>query len=276
LTGALRWDAVEDGGFGVDPAEAIDPQRAWSPRVAVALRLTDAGSVSMFGHVSRAFKAPTLDQRFDPRPYPDFQGGTFTISNPRLVPQRATNAEAGISGAGPVRWSALAYHMAVEDEIDFDLRTFSYANIGESRHTGFEVEAEGQWGNRVRPSITYALARVQTAGGEHQLRNVPRHLVTLGLGADLPWRIGALARYARTWSAYLDDQNLLGIDGPSTLDVRFRRPVGRHAVFVDVLNATNDTYEEYGFVLGDFLGGTVPYAYPGAPRAARVGFTVSY
>ena len=38
-----------------------------------------------------------------------------------------------------MRWSALAYRMDVENEIDFDARTFSYANIGRSR-LGFEAE----------------------------------------------------------------------------------------------------------------------------------------
>ncbi len=54
-----------------------------------------------------------------------------------------------------------------------------------------------------------------------------------------------------------------------------RRPVGRHALFVDLLNA-NNVYEEYGFTLTDFRGGVVPYVYPGAPRAVRSGLTQSF
>jgi outer membrane receptor protein involved in Fe transport len=38
-----------------------------------------------------------------------------------------------------------------------------------------------------------------------------------------------------------------------------------------VSNLTNDRYEEYGFTLDDFRGGLAAYAYPGAPRAFRVG-----
>ena len=62
--------------------DAASTQRAWSPRGGVVVQLTDSGSVALFAQASRAFKVPTLDQLFDPRPYPDFQGGTFTISNP--------------------------------------------------------------------------------------------------------------------------------------------------------------------------------------------------
>jgi iron complex outermembrane receptor protein len=274
LSGAVRWDDVDDAGFG--SASAAAAKRAWSPRAGVVVQLSDSGSIVLFVQASRAFKTPTLDQLFDPRPYPDFQGGTFTISNRTLTPQRATNVEAGISGGGAVQWSLLAYRMNVDNEIDFDVQTFSYANIGQSRHVGAEIEAEGRWWKRVRPSVSYALARVTDLSSDLQLKNVPRHLFTLGASFDLPWAIGAYARYHRAWGAFLDDENAFPIDGPSALDLRVRRGLGRHTAFIDILNATNTVYEEYGYTLTDFQGRTVPYAYPGAPRAIRAGITVSF
>jgi iron complex outermembrane receptor protein len=275
ISGALRWDNVDDEGFGSSSSPG-STQRAWSPRAGAVFQLTDSGSIALFAQLSKAFKVPTLDQLFDPRPFPDFRGGTFTISNRRLVPQRATNVEAGISGGGPVRWSALAYRMAVDEEIDFDLRTFSYANIGQSRHVGIELEAEGRWWKRVRPSVTYALSRVADVDGDQQLKNVPRHRITAATHVDLPGAISAYVHYNRSWGAFLDDAGVFAIDGPSTLDVRLRRPVGRHALFVDLLNTTGNVYEEYGFTLADFRGRVVPYVYPGAPRAVRAGLTLSF
>jgi outer membrane receptor protein involved in Fe transport len=212
----------------------------------------------------------------DPRPYPDFRGGTFSISNPGLVPQRATNAEVGVSGGDQLRWSALAYRMNVDDEIDFDVNTFSYANIGRSRHVGFELEGESRRWKRVRPSLSYALSHVVELPGDLQLKNVPRHLVTVATSLDLPWAIGVFARYHHTWGAFLDAANVYPIDGPSTLDLRVRRPLKRHTLFVDALNVTGNVYEEYGFTLDDFRGGSTPYAYPGAPRALRAGLTIVF
>jgi outer membrane cobalamin receptor len=213
---------------------------------------------------------------FDPRPFPDFRGGTFTISNRALVPQRATNLEAGVSGGTRVRWSALAYRMNVEDEIDFDARTFSYANIGRSTHTGFEIEMNGRWTERVRPSASYALTRVVDTDTGLQLKNVPRHAVTLAVDVGLPWAVHAYGRYYHSWGAFLDDEHAFGIDGPATLDLRVRRPFGRHAIFVDALNVTGDEYEEFGFTLADFAGRTVPHVYSGAPRALRAGVSVAF
>ena len=272
LSGGIRWDHVDDGGFA---SASGDANRAWSPRAGVSVQLNDEGTLSFYGQVSRAFKAPTVDQLFDPRPYPDFQGGTFSISNPQLVPQRATNVEAGVSGAGPVRWSALAYWAGVDDEIDFDVRTFSYSNIGESRHTGIELEGEGQWG-RIRPFLSYAMARVTEVDSSRQLKNVPRHRVAVGAAVDLPWEIHAYGRFEHAAGAFLDDDNVFRIATPSTIDLRVRRPFGRHAAFVDLFNVTGDRYEDYGFTLTDFRGQVVPYVYPGAPRAVRAGVSVSF
>jgi hypothetical protein len=285
IYGALRWDNVDDAGFNVadDAAPStfqvpgsLPAQRAWSPRAGLAARVSDRGSVTAYVQASRAFKAPTLDQRFDPRPYPDFQGGSFSISNPSLVPQRATNVEGGVSGGGRVRWSALAYRMAVEDEIDFDARTFSYANIGRSTHTGLELELDGRWWPWLQPSLSYALSRVVEVGGDMQLKNVPRHAVSLAAHGSLPWNIGAYARYLRTWGAFLDDENRLPIDGPSVLDFRLRRTIGRHAIFVDALNVAADEYEAYGYTLPDIEGNPMPFVYPGAPRAFRAGLSVAF
>ncbi|MQA31247.1 MAG: TonB-dependent receptor [Luteitalea sp.] len=274
VSGAMRWDHVGDDAFGAPDGSS---HQAWSPRLGVTVGLSQTPAVWLFSQVSNAFKVPTLNQLFDPRPYPDFQGGAFTISNRRLTPQRATNVEVGLQGGGAsLHWSALAYRMHVDDEIDFDVRTFSYANLRESRHIGAELELGGRIWNRLQPSVSYALTRVEGDDRERQLKNVPRHSLTLAASVDVSSKLAATLRYRRTSGAFLDDANSLGIHGPSTFDLRVRRAFGRHLVFVDGVNLTNDRYEEYGFTLDDFRGGLVPYAYPGAPRALRVGLTLGF
>jgi iron complex outermembrane receptor protein len=273
LTGSVRWDRVDDDEFGAAAGDT-PTQRAWTARAGIAVPVADEGRVSLFSQVSRAFKAPTLEQLFDPRPYPDFMGGTFTIANRRLVPQRATNVEAGVTGGDRVRWSALAYHMDVDDEIDFDLRTFSYANIGRSRHRGLELEASVRM-PRIQPAASYALTHV-TGDTDAQLKNVPRHRLALSAQIDLGPAGGAFLRYGHSRGAFLDDDNAFPIHGPSSLDMRLRRDVGRHLVFFDALNLTGDRYEEFGFTLPDVVGQPLPFVYAGAPRALRAGVTIRY
>jgi outer membrane cobalamin receptor len=266
----VRWDRINDG-FGTEGHD----HDAWSPRLGTTVRLSEAGATTLFAQVSKAFKAPTLDQLFDARPYPDFRGGSFTISNPDLVPQRAANLEAGVSGASALRWSALAYRMTVDNEIDFDVRTFSYANIGRSEHTGVEFEAGPNW-RRVQPSVSYAFVKVTEPDSDRQLKNVPRHVVTAAAAADLAWGVGAYLRFRHTSGAFLDDENAFAIVGPSTFDLRLRRQVHRQTVFVDVQNLTGHRYQEYGYTLTDFQGVPVAYSYPGAPRAFRAGVILAF
>lgn len=273
LTAGTRWDGIDDSGFA---NASVPHEHAWSPRAGAVVRLTESGSMTAYVQAAKAFKAPTIDQRFDPRPYPDFRGGTFTISNGSLRSQRASNLEAGISrAAGDTRFSALVYTMAVEDEIDFDVRTFSYANIGRSHHTGVELEAERRW-RRVRPAVAYTLTRVTEPSSDVQLKNVPRHRLSASAAVDLPWAIHLFGRCLHSWDGYLDDANEFPLDGPATCDLRVQRPLGRHQLFLDVLNVTDNVYDEYGLTLADGRGRAVPFAKPGAPRAVRGGVTLSF
>ena len=273
ISGSLRWDGIDDDFSDTQMSATHD---AWSPRVGTSVVLDRRRSIALFAQVSHAFKAPTVNQLFDPRPYPDFRGGTFTISNPHLEPQRVTNAEVGVSGGGRLRWSALAYRMWARNEIDFDLRTFSYANIGESEHLGVELEGAGTFWTRVQPAVSYAMARVNETGSDTQLKNITRHIVSASVNVDLPWALSAFARYRRTTGAFLDDDNLFAIEGPSAVDLRIRRPFGRHTIFFDALNVGDDRYQEYGYTLPDFRGRPAAYSYPGAPRAIRAGATLSF
>jgi outer membrane receptor protein involved in Fe transport len=92
---------------------------------------------------------------------------------------------------------------------------------------------------------------------------------------SLPWELGVYARYRRAAGGFFDDANTVPIYGPAVLDVRVRRMMGRQMLFVDAVNLANHRYEEYGFTLTDFLGRVVPYAYPGAPRALRIGMSIA-
>ncbi len=121
----------------------------WSPRIGVNLAYNDDPSASgnLYAVWTRSFKAPTLAQLYDERLLPTGRPDEFiTISNPELLPQRATGFEVGVLQKFPLKsdWiqgevSASLYRLDLDDEIDFDLRTFRFGNILESRHDGLEV-----------------------------------------------------------------------------------------------------------------------------------------
>jgi outer membrane receptor protein involved in Fe transport len=273
LTTGVRWDRIADD-FG---AASRSRQEAWSPRLGLNWRLGSLGAspLVLFAQVSRAFKAPTLDQLFDPRPFPDFAGGSFTISNPNLKPQKAETIEAGVSRlADALSFELVAYRTEVRDEIDFDPATFQYRNIGKSRHVGIEASTRLFGRGPFSPSLSYEWTRVEPLEGDDrgtQLKNIPEHLVRAGLGAALPASLQAEVHYTWMGGRFLDDPNRIPLADASVLDLRLQRAFGGVRVRLDLLNLTDEEYEQFGFALPDFTGGVAAYYLPGAGFAARAG-----
>jgi vitamin B12 transporter len=271
IVAGVRWDAISDafdaGGRRYD---------AFSPRVSARARagrvLGLAVSVSVEG--SSAFKAPTLDQLFDPHPFRG-PGGTFTISNPGLTPQRATTAQAGLAARNArLDLEITGYRTAVDDEIDFDTATFRYRNIGRSLHTG--LEAAGRWRppGPVAAFASWAFTSASPRDGPDagkQLKNVPRHLLAVGVTVALPAGLEAEAILHRMAGRFADDAGAVPMKAATWLDVRVARDFAGVRAFLDLLNVAGARYGEVGFVLPGLRGETVAYGYPTTPFQARVG-----
>jgi outer membrane receptor protein involved in Fe transport len=273
LTAGARWDSIADR-FG---AAGEGSRQAWSPRAGVSVRVgaLDARPVSLFVQASRAFKAPTIDQLFDPRPFPDFAGGTFRISNPQLQPQNAETIEAGASRRGEDSSFEIAlYRTDVDDEIDFDTTTFRYANIGRTRHRGVEFSARLFERSPVSPFVSWSWTRTEPREGENrgrQLKNIPEHLLRPGVSVALPAAIRLEAAATILEGRFLDDAHAFPLDDAAVVDVRLEKRFARARVRLDVLNVTDEEWEEIGYALPDFAGDLTPYYFPGAGRAVRLG-----
>ncbi|HEY7112538.1 MAG TPA: TonB-dependent receptor [Thermoanaerobaculia bacterium] len=275
LSAGVRWDRIADD-FHVEGT--TQTHEAWSPRAGLNYRVGDlaVAPVSFYFQFSRSFKAPTVDQLFDPHPFDDFQGGTISISNPNLVPQKAQNFEVGASQElHSVHWDVLAYRMTVDNEIDFDPATFSYQNIGASLHRGVEATVRLAAWDFLSPYVSYAWTRVESRTGEHegrQLKNVPEHLVRAGLSAALPAGLTAEAIWTWMGRRWLDDDDVFPLGDASVVDLRLSKTFGALRARLDLSNLTNTKYAQYGFALTDFsTGQPAPFFYPGARFAARFG-----
>jgi len=274
LTAGLRWDRIADD---LSEPNVVARHEAWSPQAGAVLFLGDrAGDPpSLFVRYARAFKAATFDQQFDPRPFSDFQGGSFTISNPELSPQRARMFEGGIRlPARSGRFEATAYRIDVDDEIDFDPAVFRYRNIGRSRHVGVESQGVWSWNNGISAFASYDWTRVEAREGGNrgkQLKNIPEHVIRAGASLALPGSATAEAVWTWTGRRYLDDADHFRLSDVSVVDIRIAKELGEFRVRLDVLNLADARYAEVGFTLADFQGNEVPYVYPSAGRALRVG-----
>lgn len=271
ILGSLRWDGLEDGSSAA-PDETR--HRATSPRLGLVARLGGSDRPFLgFISLSRSFKAPTLDQLYDPRPFPDFAGGTFTISNPDLAPQRAKGVDLGVSRmAARSRWEVTGYHLDVTDEIDFDPATFRYLNLGASRHRGVEASWR-QTAGALRPSLQWTWTEAVPRQGENrgrQLKNLPEHRVAATLEARLPGEWEAVAGVTWLSGRFLDDGHRFPLPSVAVADLGLARAFSRTRVQLEVSNLFNRSWTAVGYVLPDLAGTPVPLHFPAPGRGARL------
>jgi outer membrane receptor protein involved in Fe transport len=278
-----RADWLRDT-FEPDGAARIEADHsAFSPKVGVNVRYL-RGEMSD-GHVyataGRSFKAPTLDQLFDQRtlpvPFPPF---AVTTSSALLEPQHGTNLEAGVyhgatfsPGGATAMLSLAVYQMDMENELDFDVQTLKYVNIGESRHRGVEAGLQLQAPRAGNAFVNYTQQSATSRSGEDagkQLKAIPRHSITAGATASLGGgglEAGMLVSHAR--DIFLDDANTLTLPSFTRVDARVSYPFRGMQVFVDVRNVFDAKFSTTGFP--DPSGSGAVYYHPAAGRTFELG-----
>ncbi|MCA1791547.1 MAG: TonB-dependent receptor, partial [Thioalkalivibrio sp.] len=173
------------------------------------------------------------------------------------------------------RLSLAAYQVDMRDELDFDIQTFRYVNLGRSRHRGIEaalnLEAAGGWG----AFANYTLQSAESRFGENrgnQLKAIPRH--TLAGGVEVPLAFGATAGVTVTdvRGAWIDDANTLRLPGWTRVDARLAVPVRGVQVWAEAFNLLDRAYSTTGFP--DAVDPSVVYYFPAAGRTLQVGVSV--
>jgi iron complex outermembrane receptor protein len=266
-----------------EPAERSASHTAFSPKAGVNVQY--ANSTRHRGHAyvnaTRAFKAPTPDQLFDQRtvpvPFPPF---AITFANDELRPQYASSMESGlyhhvaIAPALAAEVTLAVYHMDLRDEIDFDVATLSYRNIGKSRHRGVEAGVRLFGPASLSASASYTLqaptARTGDYKGKH-LKAIPRHFLSGGVSTTREAGLGASLLASSARGMYLDDANTREIPDWTRWDARVSYGVRRLRLWVDVFNLFDSRYSTTGFL--DPSGTEVEYFHPAAGRTLQVGIS---
>jgi iron complex outermembrane recepter protein len=282
LAATARLDRIRDrqGPGTPGEAEVARTHTAFSPRLGLNARYLDAPRQTghLYLNLARSFKAPTPDQLFDrrpvPVPYPPYR---IHLSNAGLRPQLGHGVEAGVyhragAAAGPAADLSLsAYRMEMRDEIDFDLRTFGYVNIGRSRHQGVETGVRVRGPRGVEATSTYTLQAVTARSGEHAgkwLKAVPRHSLSGGLHLGAAQGPAASVLVARTVGVFLDDANTLPLSGFTRVDLRLSHALRGVRLAAEVYNLLGREYSTTGFQ--DPAGSGVVYYYPAAGRVLEL------
>ncbi len=234
VTGGVRHDDHEDFGghttFGANAALALG--------TGTTLRASYA----------EGFKAPTLYQLH----------GSF--GTPGLVPESAKSYDLGVEQSfldGAARASATWFHRDTVNQIDFDLGTFTYANIARTRAEGVELALA------LRPveaftlsgSYTYLKAENRTPGANvgNDLARRPRHAVSISADYRFPFGLGVGATLTHVGDSFDDPGNTVRLDGYVLADLRAEMPVtrrlslyGRIENLFDARYRTVATYGSFG------------------------------
>jgi vitamin B12 transporter len=253
---------------------------AFSPRFGVNLRYLSGGRGAghVYASVSQSFKAPTLDQLYDlrniPVPFPPFQVRT---SNPELDPQRGTSYEIGlyhdaaISGGVRGSLSLSVYQMDMRDELDIDLATFSYVNIGRSRHRGVETGVNVS-GSRASIFANHSLQSVTARSGDNSgnyLKAIPKHTLSGGVTLDATSVLETSLLVSHVRGVFVDDANTVELPDYTRVDARATLRVMGVTIFAEARNLFDELYSSSGFL--DPAGTGEAYLYPAAGRVIEFG-----
>ena len=285
LTVGARLDLLHDNFEPRTPSSEpglSSTHSALSPRVGASLRYADRPGSAGHAYLAlgRSFKAPTLDQKFDlrniPIPFPPFE---LRTSNPDLSPQRGGSIEAGlyhaalVSDAIQASGSLSLFQMEMRDELDFDVESFRYVNIGKSRHRGVEAGVEIESGS-VSALLSYALQAATSRSGANagrRLKAIPRHTLSAGLSLrPLPspgsLEVSAMVYHLR--GMYLDDANTRSLPDYARVDFRIALRALGMGFHLDLRNLAGARYSSSGFL--DPGGSGEAYLYPTAGRVLEV------
>lgn len=249
-------------------------ENAFSPHASLVFRLSD--QVSLMGSMTRAFRAPTLNEL-----YRAFRvGNVLTLANENLRAERLTGGEAGVrfnsneeklTLRGNFFWNDISRPVAnVTLTTTPTLITRQRQNLGRTRSRGIELQANSKVSRRWLVSGSYLFADatvvsfpVNTSLEGLQLTQVPRHQFTFQTSYENPSLVTAGFQGRASSAQFDDDQNQFRLASYFTLDAfASRRLNQRLEVFVAFENVFDQRYEV----------GKTPVTTLGPPILLRGGF----
>ena len=176
------------------------------------------------------------------------------------------------------------YGMRTEDEIGFDFATFSFANIGETTHRGFEgsVGVTPLRGLRLhtghaftRADFDEAYANLDATIVGNQINNVPKYMTRAGVDYGYEF-LNVGARVLNVRDQFIDEQNTLSLPDYTTLDLYGELGYRDQSFYLKVLNVLDEAHATSGFVGADAMGAPLPVYFPGGERRVEGGVRIRW
>ncbi|MES2754535.1 MAG: TonB-dependent receptor [Pseudomonadota bacterium] len=186
---------------------------------------------------AEGFKAPTLFQLF-----------AAFFGTPTLRPELAKSYDVGVEQTLGRATLALTYfRRRTRNQIDFDLGTFTYANIARTRAEGVEAEATLRPTERLSFALNYShIATENRSAGTalgNDLARRPRDTANVSADWRSPFGVAVGGTLSLVGDSFDNAANTNRLDGYVLAGVRAELPFGeRFAVFGRVDNAFDANY----------------------------------
>ena len=282
ITSVIRLDKIHNDGKIDNKKESIWISNQLSPRVGLYYRYINSKILEgyLFSNWSQAFKAPTLDQLFDSRKI-NFFYQNINYSNSSLVPQVSSNYDIGInqkvlSSKSNISGEAsiVLYSMDIKNEIDFDMATFKYGNILESKHRGIEASIGVFFGERLRYRHSSNFTEVKFGSGDYKnnmLKNIPELSYTNRITLIISKQFSILLSQKYFGSVYLNDENTESLPAYSIFDSNLKFTRSNYGIDLSVFNIGNKLYIGSAYMLFDAMSQqNVKFFYPAQKRNIRI------
>ncbi len=281
----LRYDYLVDDYTGDLPDTSLNiDNEAFSPKFGLNYKYfsSDFYTGSIYGNINRAFKAATVEQLLD---FDELNFGIFIpisqtdfafqnikaapFGNPLLEPQVNTNFEFGtyqeiiFSKQTHIKLSGAIYFSRIKNEIDFNLRTFKYDNISDSKHMGIELGViTSTLGFNTFANYTFTEAESLTEEMKgFQLKGIPKKVYSFGLSYLFEFGLNASLAASSSHDGYLDDVNENKIPDYITWDAKLSYKYGSVGLNFSVINLFDRKYYTMGYTLDN-----INYYFPMAQR----------
>ncbi|WP_375420767.1 TonB-dependent receptor plug domain-containing protein [uncultured Sphingomonas sp.] len=223
------------GGVRNDDHEAFGNHTTFGADAALAL----ATGTTVRASYGEGFKAPTLYQLYGPF-------GTRT-----LEPETARNYDVGVEQAllgGRAIASATYFNRRTRNQIDFDLGTFTYANIARTRAEGVELTLA------LRPvdaltfsaNYTYIGSRNRSPGAnfDNDLARRPRQTISANVDYRFPFGLSLGGTLSHVGDSFDNAANTVRLDGYVLASVRAEMPIAeRLSIYGRVENIGDERYQ---------------------------------
>ncbi len=223
------------GGVRNDDHDAFGNHTTFGADAALAL----ATGTTVRASYGEGFKAPTLYQLYGPY-------GTRT-----LEPETARNYDVGVEQAllgGRAVASATYFNRRTRNQIDFDLGTFTYANIARARAEGVELTLALRPVDALTFSANYSYigSRNRSAGANfgNDLARRPRQTVSANVDYRFPFGLSVGGTVSHVGDSFDDAANTVRLDGYVLASVRAEMPIAeRLSIYGRIENLADERYE---------------------------------